>query len=217
MISIHALREEGDLIVGDVNIQFPISIHALREEGDNGFCDIGLLFRIFLSTPSARRATAAGKSYGRWRYISIHALREEGDFGKPVNITSGFNFYPRPPRGGRHDPETGDLVHIDISIHALREEGDMRTLCAGCPAEISIHALREEGDHRAEKGRSLCYISIHALREEGDPTNLAAFADREIFLSTPSARRATTLRITFHSFFSNFYPRPPRGGRPVKN
>ena len=34
-------------------------------------------------------------------------------------------------------------------------------------------------------------ISIHALREEGDPTNLAAFADREIFLSTPSARRAT--------------------------
>ena len=35
------------------------------------------------------------------------------------------------------------------------------------------------------------HISIHALREEGDPTNLAAFADREIFLSTPSARRAT--------------------------
>ena len=39
------------------------------------------------------------------------------------------NFYPRPPRGGRHD-KTPYLVGImDISIHALREEGDTRA-CA---------------------------------------------------------------------------------------
>ena len=57
--------------------------------------------RIFLSTPSARRATwyqSAGTS--RWS-ISIHALREEGD----VLIFL-------------------DLQARQISIHALREEGD---------------------------------------------------------------------------------------------
>ena len=34
MISIHALREEGDGAQSVVGIGFGISIHALREEGD---------------------------------------------------------------------------------------------------------------------------------------------------------------------------------------
>ena len=59
-----------------------ISIHALREEGDmieRGSTD-GLA--EFLSTPSARRATPK-PGIGNPRYaISIHALREEGDQGR---------------------------------------------------------------------------------------------------------------------------------------
>ena len=80
-----------------------ISIHALREEGDEDALDF--LFEVlgFLSTPSARRATAAVPpdvlSHLR---ISIHALREEGDF--------------------RVLPDRSQF--INISIHALREEGD---------------------------------------------------------------------------------------------
>ena len=35
-----------------------------------------------------------------------------------------------------------------------------------------------------------------------------------IFLSTPSARRATQRHIRQRQHLSNFYPRPPRGGRP---
>ena len=35
-----------------------------------------------------------------------------------------------------------------------------------------------------------------------------------IFLSTPSARRATLLSSSSTRAFTNFYPRPPRGGRP---
>ena len=35
-----------------------------------------------------------------------------------------------------------------------------------------------------------------------------------IFLSTPSARRATRLRLVLPLRFRDFYPRPPRGGRP---
>ena len=56
---------------------------------------------------------------------------------------------------------------------------------------ISIHALREEGDSNA--GRSLpgTQISIHALREEGDLTLILPISFFWIFLSTPSARRAT--------------------------
>ena len=65
-------------------------------------------------------------------------------------MQGGRNFYPRPPRGGRH--KTGELALWDeeISIHALREEGDAHVVggLAFCD-EISIHALREEGDMEA--------------------------------------------------------------------
>ena len=33
--------------------------------------------------------------------ISIHALREEGDFVVYCESSLDFDFYPRPPRGGR--------------------------------------------------------------------------------------------------------------------
>ena len=36
---------------------FTISIHALREEGDEGYAQVLLPQNLFLSTPSARRAT----------------------------------------------------------------------------------------------------------------------------------------------------------------
>ena len=38
---------------------------------------------------------------------------------------------------------------------------------------------------------------------------------RVLFLSTPSARRATEQLSGFWPFTANFYPRPPRGGRPA--
>ena len=101
-ISIHALREEGDLDQFLDGIHISISIHALREEGD---------FSRFL-----RGRKCAG--------ISIHALREEGDRGSENNTGGNTYFYPRPPRGGRQfDPELEARL-VKISIHALREEGD---------------------------------------------------------------------------------------------
>ena len=125
---------------------------------------------VFLSTPSARRATGscgrfhpwAAYFYPRpprggrqsilaevpqWSDISIHALREEGD-PAPVSFPScSENFYPRPPRGGRPLASLTFLNLKRISIHALREEGDLvvRELLL-IVSSISIHALREEGD-----------------------------------------------------------------------
>ena len=56
---------------------------------------------IFLSTPSARRATKRVCGVLHRRRISIHALREEGDPYHARRATARGNFYPRPPRGGR--------------------------------------------------------------------------------------------------------------------
>ena len=124
-ISIHALREEGDLtslwmdagsslflstpsarratfpFCGHLPI-FVISIHALREEGDLRI-DVadGLAHLRFLSTPSARRATRLAPGIELVLGISIHALREEGDGRGPAEPCRPGYFYPRPPRGGR--------------------------------------------------------------------------------------------------------------------
>ena len=57
-ISIHALREEGDVAYRAVFRCRSISIHALREEGDDEPLPQILRTAQFLSTPSARRATA---------------------------------------------------------------------------------------------------------------------------------------------------------------
>ena len=67
------------------------------------------------------------------------------------------------------------------------------TYFAGLPREmpISIHALREEGDGRRPHDEHHGKISIHALREEGDVPGWDADLLEMLFLSTPSARRAT--------------------------
>ena len=78
-ISIHALREEGDLTTGDrheVTEDFyprpPRGGRHARELADHAE-------QLFLSTPSARRATRPFSPLWRLLDISIHALREEGD------------------------------------------------------------------------------------------------------------------------------------------
>ena len=81
-----------------------ISIHALREEGDGFQRRYGAVVVLFLSTPSARRATSSINDAKKLLDISIHALREEGDIILFAYSATSF-----------------------ISIHALREEGDQHT------------------------------------------------------------------------------------------
>ena len=78
-ISIHALREEGDVVAVHHVHGSPISIHALREEGDINANMASGFAGVFLSTPSARRATVQLAEKRDPDLISIHALREEGD------------------------------------------------------------------------------------------------------------------------------------------
>ena len=152
-ISIHALREEGD---GDTlnneeakGYFYPRPPRGGRRCRARGSRDPTLNFyprpprggrpvaagkahpyHLFLSTPSARRATRAGRRGRQWGKnfyprpprggrlvlhgifcgickISIHALREEGDEQQISLMGQYFDFYPRPPRGGR--PQERDI------------------------------------------------------------------------------------------------------------
>ena len=169
----------------------------------------------FLSTPSARRATRK----------SMHRVRR-------------WIFLSTPSARRATEPTAADLHRVYISIHALREEGD--ALPFGSHLRIlfiSIHALREEGDTDDSDNTKNKAISIHALREEGDVSVTPYNGSMFTFLSTPSARRATTSEdfhcirepISIHALreegdtlyhkssltMRDFYPRPPRGGRRV--
>ena len=149
----------------------------------------------FLSTPSARRATLVIQPFGQ-------TLED---------------FYPRPPRGGR--PLSSNTVYQLPSIFLSTPSARRATRChirraAGIQflstpsARRATHgAARRAGGWkflstpsarratlRYERRRAGHQISIHALREEGD----SAFLSRKCL-------------------FTNFYPRPPRGGRRRSN
>ena len=146
----------------------------------------------FLSTPSARRATASDCGHADQVLISIHALREEGDPSTSATSASSRNFYPRPPRGGRPLEGCVKIVPLLISIHALREEGDLSIL-KNALLMTYFYPRPPRGGRRRPRGREAApnQISIHALREEGDRRVLRLRNHAGGFLSTPSARRAT--------------------------
>ena len=79
MISIHALREEGDQLTLILLQALVISIHALREEGDRikQFCVTLPLY--FYPRPPRGGRHACDRAITIRMIISIHALREEGD------------------------------------------------------------------------------------------------------------------------------------------
>ena len=145
----------------------------------------------FLSTPSARRATKTPKQEKSTKVISIHALREEGDGTRRPMVPKPSNFYPRPPRGGR--PKATEAAEAKEYFYPRPPRGGRR---ASPVAFLSLLTfLSTPSARRATFDDVDCVndevISIHALREEGDRPQ------------KPSLRMVT-----------NFYPRPPRGGRP---
>ena len=102
----------------------------------------------------------------------------------------------------------------NISIHALREEGD----------EMPIYSIPgiENFYPRPPRGgrRGLMLLSkkslLHFYPRPPRGGRLGATIDRlhrAIFLSTPSARRATFDTLLLVPLCWDFYPRPPRGGR----
>ena len=132
MISIHALRGEGDAIPRLLTVAYINFNPRPPWGGRQGFlyllaCNYyfnprppwgGRLLLLscrppydaFQSTPSVGRATTPQSAPSKCNEISIHALRGEGDFFENV------------ARNGT----------IDISIHALRGEGDTAETAKEC-------------------------------------------------------------------------------------
>ena len=168
-----------------------ISIHALREEGDRQSGRPERASRPFLSTPSARRATAGVLYLIALHFISIHALREEGDARN-----------------------TGAGRRCSISIHALREEGDKCSMHFTATT-ANFYPRPPRGGRRSVSiigwMPETLFLSTPSARRATAVCNFG----HEIFqfLSTPSARRATALQSPQRSHSIYFYPRPPRGGR----
>ena len=237
-ISIHALREEGDrwpyrrsgnrqyfyprpprggrlFIFLSVGISGLISIHALREEGDHGVVTLSLggkTISIHALREEGDLVNIAGKH--RAGRISIHALREEGDRPTVKGRPFLYNFYPRPPRGGRPffgaSSKSGQTDFYPRPPRGGRQAGQSRN--PGLAIFLSTPSARR-ATCRLLASPELFIISIHALREEGDYIRLATLLFAAVFLSTPSARRATAIDFYFFYTPTHFYPRPPRGGR----
>ena len=154
----------------------------------------GLAGCVFLSTPSARRATRR----------------------KRVQATQARNFYPRPPRGGRHgQPPLWYTRYAFLSTPSARRatgtvlqavqhradfyprppRGGRRSSTSGASGS-SIFLSTPSARRTTKRDFNLLTtinISIHALREEDDTGNASIF-----------------------TYYDHFYPRPPRGGRPEK-
>ena len=103
------------------------------------------------------------------------------------------DFYPRPPRGGRRKGRCSAKRQGGISIHVPREGDDRRRFTFSRKAQPFLSTSPARGttlcSTQNAAGRK---ISIHVPRE-GDDVDLF-----EVEIAS-----------------SNFYPRPPRGGRPA--
>ena len=168
-----------------------ISIHALREEGDLGAALLRLCHKIFLSTPSARRATHCSVQEQARGRISIHALREEGDPTSPSRASMPDYFYPRPPRGGRLESHRCEQApDLFLSTPSARRATRPFSASPRRRTFLSTPSARR-ATPTCKKPEAARKISIHALREEGDLGAALLRLCHKIFLSTPSARRAT--------------------------
>ena len=146
----------------------------------------------FLSTPSARRATRAAIKQVKipYQFLSTPSARRATGTSMFTTLLSG-DFYPRPPRGGR--PPSGRNTPDTPNFYPRPPRGGRLTARGSITPGINFYPRPPRG---------------------GRPTSAASRSVLSQFLSTPSARRATCRSLRPTPNHHNFYPRPPRGGRP---
>ena len=148
---------------------------------------------IFLPTPSARRATSLQLCYNHCyiEFLPTPSARRATQRFKYSRTTCLF--LPTPSARRATSMRGYDREDYAISTHALREEGDAGARGALDSYREYFYPRPPRGGRRApQTGRPPAnIISTHALREEGDVS------------SRP---------FVWHLY--HFYPRPPRGGRP---
>ena len=150
-----------------------ISIHALRAEGDAGLGSPVPARWVFLSTLSSRRATSTRPHLFLFPIISIHALLAESDRSPGHHRQSTHNFYPRSPRRERR---TSSIIAMRLwiflsTLYSRRATTVYDVFCT------SIEFLSTLSSRRATLGWQVVFnghlISIHALLAESDQISLA--------------------------------------------
>ena len=127
------------------------------------------LIALFLSTPSARRATSVNDlSNAVGQFLSTPSARRATNqcCGLP-----GLQLFLSTPSARR---ATASCQFLVVFLHLF----------------LSTPSARRATLAKFDEKTGL-FISIHALREEGDDANVDQLARENEFLSTPSARRAT--------------------------
>ena len=107
-ISIHALREEGDLIQTVQTAIDPISIHALREEGDLQRSGHDARHSDFYPRPPRVGPPKIYDCYNHMFDFNSTPSAWWATRGALDAATRATDFYPRPPRGGRLELDSGD-------------------------------------------------------------------------------------------------------------
>ena len=149
-----------------------------------------LWIRLFLPTPSARRATYRARGVAGYNWISTHALREEGDKILQYNASTGNLFLPTP---------------------SARRATSLKFAASQSNQFLPTPSARRATPEGAPSGGFLLFLPTPSARRA---TCVSLACDYIIaFLPTPSARRATPESHPVHKGTKHFYPRPPRGGR----
>ena len=147
---------------------------------------------LFLSTPSARRATGAARAAERSRQYFYPRPPRGGRPQRTAGRKQRGDFYPRPPRGGRREGKLTAYTRGEfLSTPSARRATSIRSMCCSPGA----------------------YFYPRPPRGGRPPVGTRKAACHELFLSTPSARRTTVSVSPEAAVLPNFYPRPPRGGR----
>ena len=196
-----------------------ISIHALREEGDLPVSTICTASCKFLSTPSARRATHFCFRGPHCVVISIHALREEGDIqDRPETPKGGISIHALREEGDTSYTRRGDFSMEFLSTPSARRatrdattiangmrnfyprppRGGRQPSCSAIPRPWNFYPRPPRGGRRLQ-----CLVTWSSHRyfyprppRGGRPRSGSCTFQVILFLSTPSARRATSTRLS---------------------
>ena len=148
---------------------------------------------VFLSTPSARRATFVPSRllWEHFEFLSTPSARRATGFGAQTP-SGGYDFYPRPPRGGRQDSETNGfrIIKFLSTPSARRATRTRRQMVSG---SSNFYPRPPRGGRPSTPGFATLSYNFYPRPPRGGRQDSETNGFRIIkFLSTPSARRATT-------------------------
>ena len=167
----------------------------------------------FLSTLPSRGATSGPRWTANADGISIHAPLAGSDRYIIECGAGGRNFYPRSPRGERHN---FCLQYPDKKrfLSTLPSRGATMAFMVGwCARRISIHAPLAGSDPPWSRPKIIkITISIHApLAGSDSSTNSGGHLGNNFYPRSPRGERHGYLGQGDNSIY--FYPRSPRGER----